>query len=417
MITLRGVALVATAGFTFLLARLTDVGWLYLLDALLWGMVLLSAALPWLAVASLRAGLRVIRSAGQPGPAEGQAVQLELTVGNGRAWPRYLLSASYHCPLAEPEARWRRFFVHHLPGHGSVAINDSVECYRRGLHHFSEVIVESKGPFGLFRRRRRLPASLSVLAYPQVSTLKRLPLVDGTQGTHTRPLRTRVGQEIAGTRSYVPGDPLRHIHWRNTAWEGRPMLKEFEDSQENTLIISFDSSADSGEGRETVLEYSIKLAASVAGYVAGRGGGVRLLTGALPDQELLWPDLLKELALLEVKKGPGMPALVDSLPDGARLLALVSEADSEGIEAIRRRAGQLSGLAVVVLEGFEQAPSPRSESVLGSLRIAEATVVSCRRGQLQEAFRSLESTWSFRRGDGYSPRLVSSNRGGDGDSA
>ena len=214
-----------------------------------------------------------------------------------------LLSARYYCPLAPPEERWRKFFVHHLPGRGSVALVGSVECYRRGLHQFEEIVVESKAPFGLFRRRRRLTTSLSVLVYPQVFALEKIPLVEAIQGTQTRPQKTRVGQEIAGTRRYFPGDPPRHIHWRNAAREGRLMLKEFEDSQEDTLIIGFDSSADSGDGRETVLEYSIKLAASVAGYIAGRGGGVRLVTGGLTDQELAWPVLLKELALLEVRKG------------------------------------------------------------------------------------------------------------------
>ena len=306
--------------------------------------------------------------------------------------------------------------MHHLPGRGSVALVGSVECYRRGLHQFGEIIVESKVPFGLFRRRRRLTTSLSVLVYPQVFTLEKIPLVEGMQGTHTRQQKTRVGQEIAGTRSYFPGDPLRHIHWRNTAREGRLMLKEFEDSQENTLIIGFDSSVDSGEGRETVLEYSIKLAASVAGYIAGRGGGVRLLTGGLPDQELTWPVLLKELALLDVRKGPRMPALVNSIPDGARLLAFISEMDSEGVEALQRRAWRLSGLAVVVLEGFDQAQSPRPESALEYLRNTGVAAVGCRRGELQEALRSLETTWSLPRGRGgagHRPGPVSSYKGTD----
>ena len=309
--------------------------------------------------------------------------------------------------------------MHHLPGRGSVSLVGSVECYRRGLHQFEEIVVESKAPFGLFRRRRRLTTSLSVLVYPQVFALEKIPLVEAIQGTQTRPQKTRVGQEIAGTRRYFPGDPPRHIHWRNTAREGRLMLKEFEDSQEDTLIIGFDSSVDSGDGRETVLEYSIKLAASVAGYIAGRGGGVRLVTGGLTDQELAWPVLLKELALLEVRKGPRMPALVNSIPDGARLLAFISEMDTEGVEALRRRAGQLSGLAVVVLEGFEQAQSPNAKSALESLRNAGAAAVSCRRGELQEALRSLETAWSLpngRRGDSYGLG-ASAYKGADRDTA
>lgn len=46
MITLRGAAVVAAAIFTFFLARLTQVGWLYMVDAMLWGVILLSFVLP-----------------------------------------------------------------------------------------------------------------------------------------------------------------------------------------------------------------------------------------------------------------------------------------------------------------------------------------------------------------------------------
>ena len=341
MITFRGALLVATAILTFLLARLTQVGWLYIMDALLWGVILLSLALPWLAVMSLEAHRRVVRregTAGSPGPSEGEVIQVKLWLENRRSWPHYFLSVSYHCPLASPAERWQRFFVPRLDGSSSLCLVSAVQCHRRGLHQLGPVNLESKAPFGLFRRRVRLPSPLSVLIYPQVYPLRGLPLLEGMQGTRARPQKTRAGQEIAGSRLYYPGDPLRHVHWRNTARQGRPIVKEFEDTQENTLVVVFDSSHDMGQGQETVLEYSIKLAASVAGHVMERGANVRLLTGRLPGQEIPWADLLKELALLEAGQGPDLPALVESLPGGSRVLALAAETDVKGIEALRRRA-------------------------------------------------------------------------------
>ena len=381
MITSRGAALVATAAFTFFLARLTQVGWLYLLDAMLWGVILLSVVLPWLTVMSLVARRKLVRrqgSPGSPGPAEGETVQVELCLENRRPWPRYFLSASYNSPLANPDERGQRFFVSCLDARASLALVSTVDCYRRGPHKFGPVDVESKAPFGLFRRRRRLSSPLSVLVYPQVFPLNRLALLEGTQGTALRPQRTRLGQEIAGSRNYVPGDPMRHVHWRNTARMGRPMVKEFEDTQENTLVITFDSSQDLGQERETVLEYSIKLAASVARYMIARGGSVRLLTGRLPGQDSPWPQLLKELALLEAGQGPGLGALVASLTPGTRVLALVSEQDSAGVEALTKRSGQMAGLAVVVLEGFGDSSPQSTGLAVEKLRLARVPVVSCR---------------------------------------
>ena len=46
MITAKGVGFLIAALLVFFLARLTQVGWLYLIDALLWGIILLSAFCP-----------------------------------------------------------------------------------------------------------------------------------------------------------------------------------------------------------------------------------------------------------------------------------------------------------------------------------------------------------------------------------
>ena len=64
-ITFRGGVLVATGVFAFLLARLTQVPWLYMLDAILWGAILLSLVVPWLAVMSLSARRRIVRREGE----------------------------------------------------------------------------------------------------------------------------------------------------------------------------------------------------------------------------------------------------------------------------------------------------------------------------------------------------------------
>ena len=112
-ITLRGAVLVASAIFTFILARLTQVGWLYVLDAFLWGSIILSLVLPWLAVMSLSAHRRMVRQGGSDspsGPSEGELVRVELSLENPKRWPRYLLSASHDCPLAGPGGERQRVF-------------------------------------------------------------------------------------------------------------------------------------------------------------------------------------------------------------------------------------------------------------------------------------------------------------------
>ena len=44
-------------------------------------------------------------------------------------------------------------------------------------------------------------------------------------------LSSSVGEaaEFHGLRDYRPGDPLRHIHWRSWARNGKPVVKKYED--------------------------------------------------------------------------------------------------------------------------------------------------------------------------------------------
>ena len=149
------------------------------------------------------------------------------------------------------------------------------------------------------------------------------------------------------------------------------------------------------EGQETTLEYSIKLAASVAGYVVGRGRSIRLLTGTLVGEELPWEHLFKELALLEAGHGPGLATLLESAPAASRVLALVSDADSAGLEALWRLGGQTSGLAVVVLEGFGDGASQPAGASLDSMRRSGVPVIGCVPGRLESTLRTLEQVdWS-----------------------
>ena len=53
MIRPRGIGLVAVAVLIFLLGGFTGVGWLLVFDAMLWGTIVVSAVIPWLAVGRL----------------------------------------------------------------------------------------------------------------------------------------------------------------------------------------------------------------------------------------------------------------------------------------------------------------------------------------------------------------------------
>ena len=420
MITAKGVGFLIAAITVFWLGRLTQVGWLYLIDAVLWGLILLSAILPWVGATFLDARRKVEyegTSKGVDGPAEGDPVVIRLMLINKGFWPRFFISASYECPLAEPEQSTPRFFLGKLPASNHFSMLSTVVAHRRGMYSLGRVTVESSAPFGLFRRRVRLDRERSVLVYPQIYPLKRLSLVDSLAGEAMRPRKSRVGMEIAGSRPYSPGDPRRHMHWRNTARAGRPMVKEFEDPQDQTLCLFFDATQSWGEGKENTLEYAIKVMASVADYgrrnkVAARIWGGSLqgdATGAAAGMASVaihgvthgvthgathggasWPDVLRKLALVSTGEGVSLAESLSQAPMGSSALVVVAANDLESLRAIKQSAAGFYQLAVVALEDFGE-PGWGTDP-LEELERRWIPVTRCRPGQLTETFTALEQS-------------------------
>ena len=234
------------------------------------------------------------------------------------------------------------------------------------------------------------------MVYPRIYPLNRLYLVDGLAGDSAQSKKSRLGLETAGSRPYIPGDPRRHIHWRNTAKMGRPMVREFEDLQDPTLHLLFDANQSWGEGHDSSLEYSIKLVASVANYARLHRVPVQVW-GGTPDAGLAaagppvgdnWQRLLKSLALVEPGQGPSLPQSLGRLPAGSSALAVLSTGDRQSARAMSLAGLNLNRLVVVALEGFGEPDS--CDDLLDELACAGGQVIRCRPGQLPQALKQLE---------------------------
>ena len=106
---------------------------------------------------------------------------------------------------------------------------------------------------------------MNVVVLPKVYPIRRLDNLGSLGGAETRPLQTRIGEQVTSSRDYFPGDPWQHIHWRNTARTGQVQIKEFERIYDNSLTIAFDASQP-GQGDDEVLEHAIKIAASAGSF-------------------------------------------------------------------------------------------------------------------------------------------------------
>ncbi len=206
-------------------------------------------------------------------------------------------------------------------------------CTRRGVFKLGPWELRLGEPFGLFLVRQVYLQQQEILVYPPLAALPRQILPHrGALGDHiplNQPLRAETIS--ANTiRAYLPGDPLRHIHWRTTARRNDPFVKVFapEAASSVWLVPDFDAASHVGDDEASSQETMVTVVASLAAELLQQNLSVGLLASAetelaiLPRQghTHLWA-ILQALAPLQAV--PGRP-LEDVL---TRARALISGRD------------------------------------------------------------------------------------------
>jgi uncharacterized protein (DUF58 family) len=154
---------------------------------------------------------------------------------------------------------------------------------KRGVYRLGPVRLETTDPLGLFSFAAILPEESEVVVHPTPIPARNLVIGgEGMYGVRERDGKTRRGEgmEFHGVREYRQGDALRRVHWPTTARTGRLAVVEFERAYQQDVVIGLDLSegTDYGSGRETTLEYAVKVAATLTARTLAAGGGVTLIT-------------------------------------------------------------------------------------------------------------------------------------------
>jgi len=115
--------------------------------------------------------------------------------------------------------------------------------HQRGAFVLGPTSMSSGDPFGLFTLRRQIPAGDTLVVLPMTFPIKDFPPPPGIlPGGKAIRLRTsEVTPHSAGVRDYMPGDPMKRIHWPSTAHRGRFMVKEFEQDPQADIWLFMDA--------------------------------------------------------------------------------------------------------------------------------------------------------------------------------
>ena len=388
MIRPRGVALLIVAIVLFVLAGTTRVGWLLLFEAVLWGTLVVSAVMPWLATGDLDVGRRVAGrpdSDGKPGPMEGDALAFGIVLRNRGLLPCMLATVLFNCRGETLPPSRERLFLAWLGRGRDVSCSTRVVFPRRGRYELPPVKIETALPFGLFRKSVRMGESAQLVILSKVYPVGPLDTLGNAGPDELQPLPARTGEQTLGSRDYAPGDPYQHIHWRNTARLARLQTREFERIPEGSLTIIIGPHRSNTEGGEA-LEAAIKIAASVGDLVCRSGGTVRLVGGGIDRLTADRTDLLTELALME-DAGHAPWALAATLTGPTSVMAILLDSDTPGLEILTRFAEGGASITSVLSRSPEPGPSPAGDTQ--RLRGAGAILVECREGDVRAALADL----------------------------
>jgi uncharacterized protein (DUF58 family) len=268
----------------------------------------------------------------------------------------------------------------------------------RGGFQWPELKVSWSDPLGLFQHQGNIPnpnSESELIVYPGLHALELPDLLRPllSDGPPTRLRGLEDASTFAGTRPYAPGDPMRRIHWKQTAKMGfsdgrfnQLIVRELERVAATGLHVHLNPAGTSSLG-EMYLEAATRLAASLlhTAFEAGLRVAVSSSDGETEAGSGFsgLEQAFTHLALITVESQAHLEIPLPA--PGTNLILITMTAPPELIAAsIRARTRAARVLVIALPEGFYLEPGetgrPIKRALPENIRELEA-----RAGLLEEA--------------------------------
>jgi uncharacterized protein (DUF58 family) len=319
----------------------------------------------------------------------------ERTIVENRSWiPKLWLEIEDRGQHPEHTAS----FVVSLGPYGRFVRPVHTLCQQRGVFQLGPIFAESGDPFGLFRQRRQIDGSSTLVVYPVALPLVSFGRVDGdlTGGALQGERVPHTTTNVSGVRDYRPGDTFNRIHWKSTARQRQLMVKEFEldPFADIWLVLDLDATMMAGLGVESVEEYAVTICASLAKYFLDENRSVGFASQGLhlePDRgtrQLL--KILEVLAFVRpVKDTPLAELLVTEQRRFSRtdtIVVVTASRDDNWVSLMRSLTLRGVHAQAVLLDASTFGRVPSSLGALGVLAGTRVPTYVVKRGQsLQRA--------------------------------
>ena len=244
----------------------------------------------------------------------------------------------------------------------------SVRPNKRGFYRLGSANIYGGDIFGLFESKKTTPSRDYILVYPHVFNLPDIGIPE------SRPLGEQITslnmyQDVSwtrGIRGYVKGDPLRTIDWKSTAKKSELMVRTFESTNKNNVIlaVSVETSLKIWEGYSAEnLERVIAASASLASYCTSEGFNLGFFSNGTPvlsDLPMTIPtsrsedqlrDILETLATIGPMSSGSMSRNLThtykNFPLGSTVVLVTSIVNQDLLDSLRQI--EKSGCQVVLI--------------------------------------------------------------------
>jgi uncharacterized protein (DUF58 family) len=229
---------------------------------------------------------------------------------------------------------------------------------QRGRYLFGPIRLSTRFPLGLMRRTVTLDAPGTLVVVPRLGRLTRQwqRLHRQQVPVSQRSLQHRGASEgeFFGLRDYRSGDSRRWIHWRTSARRGSLVVRQYEQSRNEDLllILSLWLPKKPTPEQQDVVELAVSFAATIANAVCRQGGsrlcvvlgGKELSPIAGPASNTLLEEILEHLAVTEPRTDDALPEFLSLGLERAAMGAPVVVISTRPLDIQERlRAADVSG--------------------------------------------------------------------------
>lgn len=212
---------------------------------------------------------------------EGENLDVKLTITNKGNFREDFVKVS---DSFQPEiySSKKEAFIEEFSKGNSLDFLYNGKCVKRGVYALGPCVLERRDFFGFFKKEKRLYPESKLAVFPRPFKVNSFPLGLRTSAPRYGDMSVRRAgdyEEFYGVREYSKESGLKKVHWGISAKHNKLMVRHFEQSSTymGTLILNLKESDNLGNGKDTTLEYAIKIAVSISKYLIEKGGAIQLL--------------------------------------------------------------------------------------------------------------------------------------------